>query len=213
MPRTYTEKQIVSGTIANASDLNRELGTFTDILNGRLDGHSLPLAAIGSTDLAAHTETTISITTSVQGAVSGFHRTETRTTPITYDATDGTIKMNWNDIEADFLLEFEAKAGMVIGSAIVCGQKWATDAVGIEVGADAVWEIRILGNGRVIAQSGYIPVGTYTIDLPYCFPCGSEYITIKVQWRVLNTIEPSLGWTHPELTIKDRMAWARNQYR
>lgn len=213
MSRKYTEKPILAASIATADDLNKELGLDAEQLNGRLDAHNLPLASISSSLLAAHTETTTSITTSVTGPTSGFHRTETRTSTITYNATNGTIVSGWNNVEADFLLSVAAQSGTIIGSAVICGKKWATDTAGVEVGADSTWELRLLANGAVIAQSGYISVGTYTVDLPFYFPCGTELVTIVAQWRILNTVTPSMGWTHPTLSIKDRLMWCRNQYR
>ena len=211
--RTYTESATRPGNIIEADTLNREMAAFSSQLNGKLDAPTIPLEAITAAHLVEPSDTTSGITTGVVGASSAFYRTETRTSTITYDATDGTIVSGWNEVEVDFLLQFTAKAGMVLGSLVLCGQKMATDAASVEVGADAVWELRLLSNSQVIAQSGYIPVGTYTIDLPFCFPCGNESITIKAQIRQLNYIEPSLGWTHPELSVKDRMIWCRNAYR
>ena len=211
--RTYTERAIRPGNIIKADNINKETAILSEQLNGRVGSQSVPLASIDTNHLEVPVATTTSITSSTSGASCGYHRTETRIDTITYDATNGTIVSGWNDIESDFLLDFTAKAGMVIGSSMVCGTKFATDVAGTEVGADSVWEVRVLANSLVVAQSGYIPVGTYTVDLPFCFPVGSEAMTIKMQFRILNFIEPSLSWTHPELSISSRLIWLRNVYR
>ena len=101
---------------------------------------------------------------------------------------------------------------MVKGSAIVCGSKLATISGPSEVGTEAAWEIAVFANDVMVAQSGFIPVGLYTVDLPYAFPVGNEFVTIDVRWKQFNARMNST-WTYPDMQIRNRTQWCVNTYR
>tara|TARA_R110000868_G_scaffold132412_1_gene343467 strand:+ start:2670 stop:3305 length:636 start_codon:yes stop_codon:yes gene_type:complete len=210
--RNYTQASNISGNLLLAENQNQEIKGIVEPLNGSLDMNQLPLLAIDQTKVAVPTAYSYNQTTGMRGPLKAYYKIAPRTSTLTFAQASGNIFQGWNIIESDWLLEFQAKEGMIKGSAIVCGSKLATISGGAEVGTESAWEIAVFANDVMIAQSGYVPVGLYTLDLPYAFPVGNEFITIDVRWRQYNTAMNST-WTYPDMQIRHRHQWCVNIYR
>lgn len=210
--RNYTTKAFVEGNINAADNINQELRNVIEPLNNQLDGHSLPLRSFVEIHLKDTTLYSYNATVGTIGPVNSYYRIDPRQDELEYIATDGDVAQGWNNIEADFKLEFEAREGMLKGSAVICGSKMATDDASLEEGHESSWELSVFANGVLIATSGAIPAGLYTIDLPFSCAVGTEFVTIEPKWRI-NNARLDLGWEHPNFKIIDRMMWTRNQSR
>ena len=207
--RSYTRKSNVQGNLLLATNQNQEMKGIAEPLNGSLDMHNLPLNTVNESKMVVPTAYSYNVTTGAIGPTKSYYKIAPRTSTVTYASASGEIFQGWNIIESDWLLEFTAVEGMVKGSAVVCGYKPATISAGVEVGTESAWEIAVFANDVMVAQSGYIPVGLYTIDLPYAFPCGNEFITIDVRWKQFNT-QMNATWTYPDFSIRHRHQWACN---
>lgn len=210
--RAYTVKAFVEGNLNSAENVNQEMRNAIEPLNNQLDGHNLPLRTIVEKHLKDATAYSYNQTTGSVGPINSYYRVGPRQTEIEYNGAVGDVSQGWNTIESDFRLEFEAREGMLKGSAVICGRKYATDHGASEQGADSSWELAVFANSVMIATSGAIPTGTYTIDLPFSCAVGTEFITIEAKWRI-NNVEVDTIWDHPNFKILDRCIWVRNQSR
>ena len=215
--RRYTESAFVAGNINTDTTFNDDLKPMLETMNGNLSMHNLPLGDITEPHIVNSTVETVDVTISSYGTFNNYHILEPRTDEIEFDPGTASIFSAWNDIETDFALTFEAIEGMLVGSVIVCGRKEATailrDGLNVEVGTNGAWELRVIVNDVEIASSGYIPAGTYTIDLPFCTAIGNQSAVIKAQFRIANLLDAQLDWDYPNLFISTRQIWVRNTFR
>jgi hypothetical protein len=215
--RTYTVRAFKDGNINAADNVVQELRNAIEPLNNQLDGHNLPLKTISEQHLTDCVAFAYNQTVGTIGPVRSHYRVGPRQSDLTFSASSGNIFQGWNTIESDFRLEFEAREGMIKGAAVICGRKYATfftsGGLSVEKGTQGAWELAVFANGVMIAISGLIPAGTFTIDLPFSAPVGSEFVTIEAKWRLWNSEFDNDAWTYPDFHILDRFVWAVNQCR
>ena len=210
--RTYTRASNLDGNLLLAENQNQETKGVLEPLSGSLDMNNLPLNTVNEAKMVNPVLYTYNATTGSIMPTRAYYKIEPRMAPLTFQTATGNIFQGWNIIETDWLLEFTAVEGMIKGSAVVCGYKPALVSGGAEVGTESALEIAVFDNDVMVAQSGFIPVGLYTIDLPYAFPVGNEFVTIEVRWKQFNT-QMNATWSYPDFQITFRHQWCMNLYR
>lgn len=206
MPWTLAHPK--GGSIIDRRGSNLELAQSVSNLYA-LEGVQLPLASFDEEKIIGSGVTTSGITTSSVGTFKAYYKTEVRTSDVIWAVSDGNFFNGWNFIEEDFILDIPAKEGWIKGSATITGRKEATTHLGAEVGTYSAWELAIFANDVMVAQSGYIPVGVTTIDLPFGFSTWGEAIQLIPKWRIYNPSMPGT-WDYPDFSISFRTMWAVN---
>ena len=235
--RNFTQRAFVDANINLAENINEELKGSSEILNGQLDHHNLPLISFNDTHIAdqEYLEGGVSdqvgpYTDGSRGPFNGYYLSKLPSA-VTFSFEDGEIVSGWNPLVnltgasnpiVYMLLDFQATEGMIKGSLVLTGEK-LTDNITkgeepatIEVGHQSYWQVGVFCNGVLIAQSGAIPPGVYTIDLPFSTPIGNQQATIEAKFAVYNTppIEADdFIWQYRNISFLYGALWARNARR
>lgn len=236
--RNFTQRSFVDANINLAENVNEELKGCSDILNGQLDHHNLPLVSFTDTHIEdqEYLEGGVSdqvgaYTDGSRGPFNGYYLSKLPNA-VTFSFEDGEIVSGWNQLVnltgatnpiVEMLLDFYATEGMLKGSLVLTGEKLTDHFTTpteppsvIEVGHQSYWEVAVFANGVMIARSGAIPPGVYTIDLPFSTPIGNERVTIEAKFAVYNTPPiDALGyiWEYRNLSFLYGALWCRNARR
>lgn len=219
MAVTYTQAHIAKDNISKAEDQNKELAGSLAELNGALDAHQLPLASVGYNSLAgaaALLDPHDVSSTETHGPFSSTYIVS-ETEELTFSEADENVFAGWNDINTTFKLSFQAKEGMLYGSAVICGEKNAVLSGANEYGNDFWFRFGIFVNEILISDTGRIPAGAFTVDLPYVVPIGSEDVILTIKWIAPTYVRPIAAppvlSSDPEFNIHNRHLYCKNKYR
>jgi hypothetical protein len=98
----------------------------------------------------------------------------------------------WNEFDGvNSTLMFNSKEGMLYGGVTIscerrAGREYQTgNGIGATytIGQDALYKIGIFVNGILVADSGSMAIGGYTLDIPFAIPIGTEYCEVEVKWK------------------------------
>jgi len=212
MPRIYTEAAYLSDNLLLADAYNKPLQTAIEQLNGQLDGHNLPIRSVFASDLEEQTIGGGLSNLFSFGTFNDFYTVIPLDDTISYSGTSGT-SANWTAI-LGLHIGVSLTAGSINGSVCLTVDKPASiDAVtSAEFGKESTYKIGVFINDILIAETGEIGVGVYTVDLPFAANVGSQYY--RVQARIwINNRPTSVVNDHLDTTIDWRHMWFRNQKR
>ena len=169
----------------------------------------------------------------------GTVRSAMPTPTAVYDANwdNGNINPYWNNFDYSKVtqgarIRFNAKEGMLYGGVTISvetregevsfqgqgGSTWGPEREGFENAC----EIGVFCNGILIARSGKIHCGAFTLDIPFGLPIGNEFCEIVVKWmheQKTARDEASGTWDTADndhfyrFVCAGISTWCRNQYR
>jgi len=212
MPRIYTEAAYKADNLLLADAYNKPLQTAIEQLNGQLDGHNLPLRSIGEDKVVQQyiEETTTEL--SSYGTFNDFHTIKPIETSATFSGALGKGSQ-WNAIPGLFM-QRNLTAGMINGSVCITVERAVViDAVtSAEFGKESTYEVGVFLNDILIAETGEVGVGIFTIDLPFAHEVDSKQYVIDV--RIWSNNRPTSAVNdHLSLEVTSRHLWFRNQKR
>ena len=248
MARTWTVSDARAGDQFKASQFNDEANASAQQINGNLDQNNMPMNSVTAAKFAdpviednVYGDWTTSTYMPTQSYHVSTHVVDNETVepsvlgPNTIYLSDWTVdewRPFWNsmDLGGDETLIFRAKEGMLYGGLTMSLERRTAYNIIMDNGVpsyftqgeDVTSEIGIFVNGVLVARTGEMFAGAYTIDLPFSSPIGTELVTIEVKWTSAQGLTPSLpgittGATnidvHKYFACAGLQLWARNQYR
>jgi hypothetical protein len=215
---TYTESHIAADNISKAEDQNRELAGALAEMNGALDAHQMPLASVGYNSLAGAAALLDPHDVASTRTIGPFSATYvvSGTSTLTFSEADENTFAGWNDLDPSFVLSFQAKEGMLSGSAVIGCEKNAVLNGANEYGNDFWFRIGVFINNILVADTDEIPAGAYTVDIPYAVPIGSETVTIAIKWIAPTYVRalPAMALSSdPKFSVYNRHLYVKNKYR
>lgn len=212
MPRIYTEAAYKADNLLLADAYNKELQTAIEQLNGQLDGHNLPLRSVGYLRTVQQTIGGGFGTLNSIGTFNDFYTIEPLSDTVSFDGASGK-GASWTSISG-LSIGTSLTAGSINGSVCLTVDKPVTvDAVtSAEFGKESTYKIGVFINDILIAETGEIGVGVFTVDLPFAANVGSQYYTVSARiW--INNRPTSVVNDHLDTTVDWRHMWFRNQKR
>lgn len=212
MPRIYTEAAYKADNLLLADAYNKPLQTAIEQLNGQLDGHNLPIRSVFATDIKEQTIGGGLSNLYSFGTFNDFYTVKPLDDIISYSGGTGT-SANWTSISG-LSVGVNLSAGSINGSVCLTVDKpVSVDAItSAEFGKESTYKIGVFINDILIAETGEIGVGVFTVDLPFAHNVGSQYY--KVSARIwINNRPTSVVNDHLDTTIDWRHLWFRNQKR
>lgn len=247
MSRTWTTKAFIGSDQFKASDFSSEANAEAQQVNGKLGQNNLPLDSVVGDKLvdgivqtnaygdntkssylptqSYHVNTFISANETTEADVVGA--------PEDYNTNWSVNSWDpfWNSFETEnSTLKFVSREGMIYGDVNLSGERRIgrvhyTPAEGpgatVFVGHGGWWRIGVFVNGVLVADTGEIQVGGYSIDLPFSTPIGSEYCEVEVKWMANQDLYQELTGIGSSIENADFQkfvcagihVFARNQYR
>jgi len=247
MSRTWTTKAFVGADQFKATDFSSEANAQAQQVNGKLDQHNLPLDSVDNNkflDGIVQTNVYGDNTKSSYLPTQSYHvnsfvpanevtETDVIGSPEDYQTQWTTDSWDpfWNSFETvNSTLKFISKEGMIYGDVNLSGErrigrvKYFPEegaALTVFAGRSGWWRIGVFVNGVLVADTGEIQVGAYSIDLPFSSPIGSEYCEVEVKWMANQDMYLDIGTWVSDYVNEDFNKWicsgmhvfARNQYR
>lgn len=213
MSGTWTEKTIASKNVTRSDDINKEFAGSLGQFNGNLDQHNMPLQTVNRNKTSTPVLYTNNNTTGVIGPFGAHYVCGPYEDQIDFDAITNTVYAGWIRPDDDFICEFTAIEGMLIGSVTICGEKKSVHSGLAEVGEDYWFSFGVFINGSLVGETGKIFARTYTVDLPFGTPIGNGSVQIDVRFMAPPVGAEGATDIPTTFSVKNRFMWARNQYR
>lgn len=230
--RTYQKHRFVSGSIVLSNDVNESYSEVLGTLNGRIDGNQIPLNVVVPPIMASSSvEYPTLTTTSSNGVSSNFHHGMSDVLAVIPGWATGSnvLRGGWNliseQMDSGAKINFTSKEGMLTGGATVDIERrvGSTTAGGFKQKYDQEWtmEVGVFINNELVARTGDITIRRYTVDIPFCVPCGTEPIEIDTRFSVNHTSGSDAGtkvsgnglWPNTPVQVHSSEIWVRNQKR
>jgi len=216
MPRIYTEAAYLPDNLLLADTYNKPLQTAIEQLNGQLDGHNLPLQSFYELHVVSPVVTTTTFTKTT-GAFNDFYTIIPTSSPaFDIDGMTGEGSV-WKSID-QFVIGTNLVAGSINGSACLTIERvTAMNGPGgggayTEFGKESTYEVGVFLNDVLIAETGEIGTGIYTVDLPFASEVASKYYVVSVRVKANNRPTSAIN-DHVPLVVDSRHLWFRNQKR
>lgn len=215
MPRVYSAGKVEAGRIADGDVLNANYKICLETLNGQLDAHNVPMQGFDQRSLVDSAPFTTSLRTRAVGTVNSYYTATGRGAYVEYASTTDSA---WHSVVIDtgeYLEVFvNEPACVVVGATQVSGERVAnTDATtSARFGEESTWEIGVFVDGNLIAETGEMPSGIYTLHLPFSVQLGAGTHTIETRWK--QNLRPiSAINTHRNFWTRSAHMWVRCQKR
>jgi len=249
MARSWTVRQTKVRNQFKAGHFNDEANAAAQQFNGQLDQNNMPLDSVSHDKLESPVQSTNAFgvqTSSSYMATQSYHEC---TWDVDNQLTDSGLigpatifttswdADNWEPFFNEFdygkvtqgsRLRFNAKEGMLYGGITISAERRAgrktTTLPGMsasyDVGSELWHEIGVFVNGVLVGRTGKIPIGAYTIDLPFSTPVGTEFTEVVVKWSA--SVDLFAGSQLPSsytntdfriFAVSGMHLWARCQHR
>ena len=170
-------------------------------------------------------------------STAGLDTTEFGTAVFATKFIDTNWNAKWNTFPASPVtegsrLKFNAKEGMIFGGVTASverregrarDQYGAGGNIGSEfnIGAENWHELGVFVNGILCGRTGELNCGSYTVDIPYSTPIGTEFCEVQLKWMANQLIFDDGAIASGNATndayqyyiCSGMQLWARNQYR
>lgn len=216
MPRVYSAGKVESSRIADSEVVNANFKLTLETLNGQLDAHNIPLEGFNESSFVDSVTTPSGTTQNSIGAVNDYFLC---TGNVSHTYTD-VIDSGWHSVVVTssplvyLSVETTTPACVIVGVAQVSGYRVAnTDATtSVRFGEESTWELGVFVDGNLIAETGEIPSGIYTPQLPFSTQLSAGVHTIEARWKQ-NLTPLSAVNTHASFQTLSSHLWVRCQKR
>lgn len=247
MSRTWTTKAFVGLDQFKASDFSSEANAEAQQVNGKMGQNNMPLDSVDNNKLSdglvqtnVYGDNTVSSYLPTQSYHVNTFISDNEDTTVDVIGAPQDYLTNWETnswdpfwnsfADENSTLKFVSKEGMIYGDVNLSGERRIGrvhysdgDNPGATVftGLGGWWRIGVFVNGVLVADTGEIQVGGYSIDLPFSTPIGSEYCEVEVKWMANQDLYQDLPGIVGTINNDDFQKFicagihlfARNQYR
>tara|TARA_R100001463_G_scaffold82651_3_gene137286 strand:- start:1532 stop:2293 length:762 start_codon:yes stop_codon:yes gene_type:complete len=170
-------------------------------------------------------------------STAGLDTTEFGTAVYTTNFSSDNWNAKWNSFPASPVsqgsrVKFNAQEGMIYGGVTASVERRSGRArnqygqggnVGAEfnIGQSNWHELGVFVNGILCGRSGELNNGSYTVDIPFSTPIGTEFVSIEVKWMADQLVfkdgsvasGTATNDAYQQYICSGIFLWARNQFR